>query len=86
MKLAKLLASVLVLLHLIVAFAGFVAPYDPVQQVRSVPFAPPTGLHFWDASGEFHLRPFVYAQVPEQGNYDAYVDDTSQRVVYGLDE
>jgi peptide/nickel transport system permease protein len=79
MRLAKFLAGALVALHLLVAFAGFVAPYDPVAQVRSAPFAPPTGLHFWDASGELHLRPFVYAQVPAADSYDTYVDDTSQR-------
>jgi peptide/nickel transport system permease protein len=47
-------------LHLILLFAGFVAPYDPTTQDRELPYAPPTRLHFTDTSG-FHLRPFVYA-------------------------
>jgi hypothetical protein len=50
----------LVFLHLIVIFAGFIASYGPSVQNRELPYAPPTRLHFVDASG-FHLRPFVYA-------------------------
>ncbi len=55
-----ILLLVLVVLHLIVIFAGFIAPYDPSVQNREMSYAPPTRLHFVDASG-FHLRPFVYA-------------------------
>src|SRR5436190_1470180 len=47
-------------LHLIVIFAGVVAPYDPGGQNREQPYAPPTRLHFVGASG-FHLRRFTYA-------------------------
>jgi len=79
MRLATFLVGVLVALHLLVAFAGFVSPYDPVDQVRSSPFSPPTRLHFVDAGGQFHLQPFVYAQVPDADDDAAYVDDTSQR-------
>src|SRR5438132_9395347 len=32
------------------------------MQNRELPYAPPTRLHFVDASG-FHLRPFVYASM-----------------------
>lgn len=46
--------------HLVLLFAGFFAPYDPTVQDRELPYAPPTRVHFTDASG-FHLRPFVYA-------------------------
>ena len=46
--------------HLVLLFAGFVAPYDSTTQNRELPYAPPTRLHFKDSSG-FHLRPFVYA-------------------------
>src|SRR5260370_6123137 len=55
-----LLLSALAILHLMVIFAGFVAPYDPGVQDREMPYAPPTRLHFFDSSG-FHLRPFFYA-------------------------
>jgi peptide/nickel transport system permease protein len=72
-----ILAVVLVALHLVVAFAGFVAPYDPVEQDRTRPFAPPTRVHVVDAGGQVHLRPFVYAQIPDPNNPDAYIDDTA---------
>src|SRR5580658_11160862 len=49
-------------LHLVLLFAGFFAPYDPLTQDRELPYAPPTRLHFKDAAG-FHLRPFVYASM-----------------------
>jgi len=44
----------------VVLFAGFFAPYDFAAQDRDAPFAPPTGIHFVDSSGGFHVRPFVY--------------------------
>jgi peptide/nickel transport system permease protein len=67
-------------LHLILLLAGFVAPYDPVIQDRELSYAPPTRLHFKDASG-LHLRPFVYASTPVLDGNDAgsYQEDKSQR-------
>jgi len=44
----------------VVLFAGFCAPYDFAAQYRDAPFAPPTAIHFIDAGGQFHIRPFVY--------------------------
>jgi len=49
----------LVLLHAVIVFAGFVAPYDPTCQNRNLPFVPPTRPHFIDTQGRFHLRPFI---------------------------
>src|SRR5712691_3779748 len=66
-----ILLLALVLLHVIVIFAGFIAPYDPSVQNREMSYAPPTRLHFVDASG-FHLRPFVYASMLV---FDAYQED-----------
>ena len=54
-------ALVLALLHAVVAAAAFFAPYDPAEQHRDVPFAPPSRLHFADAQGRLHLRPYVCA-------------------------
>jgi peptide/nickel transport system permease protein len=54
-------AGALVAIHIVIFGAGFFAPYDPAEQHREFPFAPPTRLHFVDAAGRFHLRPFVYA-------------------------
>jgi len=62
------------ILHLMVIFAGFIAPYDPGAQNRELPYAPPTRLHFFDASG-FHLRPFVYASVLA---LDSYQEDRTR--------
>jgi len=58
----KLRIAILVLatFHGFVLFAGFFAPYDFSAQDREFPFAPPTRLHFVDAQGRFHVRPFVY--------------------------
>ncbi|MGH9549026.1 MAG: hypothetical protein ACRD3W_06615, partial [Terriglobales bacterium] len=56
-------AIVLALLHVVVLFAGFVAPADPTSQNRELPFVPPSRPHFVDARGHFHLRPFVYAWI-----------------------
>lgn len=52
----------LILLHLVILLAGFVAPYDPTAQNRELPYASPTRLHFVDRSG-FHFRPFAYVWV-----------------------
>ena len=64
--------------HMIVLFAGFFAPYDFAAQNRDVPFAPPTRLHFIDAQGKFHVRPFVYRSVAQSENFGAYAEDRSQ--------
>jgi peptide/nickel transport system permease protein len=48
-------------LHLLVACAGFFAPYDPLAQNRERPYASPTRPHWVDSAGHLHLRPFFYA-------------------------
>ncbi len=69
-----ILIAALVLLHGALLFAGFIAPYDPVAQNRDLPYAPPTHLHFRDASG-WHLRPFVYRSTIGP---DGYLEDATQ--------
>ena len=71
----KLLLFFLLSLHLVVLAAGFFAPYDPIQQDRNRPYAPPTSIHFVDSTGRIHLRPFVYPQRPKEGSFDQYEDD-----------
>jgi peptide/nickel transport system permease protein len=61
-------------LHLGILLAGFVAPYDPATQNRDFPFAPPTLLHFVDAQGHVHLRPFVYQTVPRPDGLYEYTE------------
>ena len=62
--------SVLALLHLAVLVPGFVAPYDPAEQGRSLSFAPPTAIHFKAHDGSWRLRPFIYSvTATDDGNY-----------------
>jgi len=58
----RLTLAVLALLHLAIVLAPWVAPYDYSTQYRDFPYASPTRLHFVDAAGRFHLRPFVYRE------------------------
>ncbi|HEV2305047.1 MAG TPA: ABC transporter permease [Candidatus Acidoferrales bacterium] len=53
--------ALLAAFHLFVLFAGFFAPYSYSAQDRDLPYAPPIGIHFFDARGEFRVRPLVYA-------------------------
>lgn len=54
--------SVVTLYYLIAVFAHSLAPYDYSSQSRREPFAPPTAVRFRDAQGQWHARPFIYAQ------------------------
>lgn len=68
----------LVLLHLGILFAAFVSPYDPAAQNRDLPFAPPARIHFVDARGHFHWRPFVYLWVARPDSFNEY-DESHDR-------
>jgi len=70
-------AAALVLVHIAVLSAGFLAPYDPVVQNRNLPFAPPMHLHFVDSAGKFHVRPFVYPWQPS-GDHLQYQEDRNR--------
>lgn len=50
----------LITVHVAIVLGGFIAPYDYAVQYREYPFLAPTRVHFIDASGNFHLRPFIY--------------------------
>ena len=65
-------------LHGVVVCAGFFAPYDPEEQVRTRPYVPPMRIHFVDARGSIHLRPFVYDIRPREGAFDEYEEDTGR--------
>ncbi len=54
--------SIVTLFYVVAIFADFLAPYDYRLQTRSEPAAPPSLIHFVDAEGNFHLRPFIYAR------------------------
>lgn len=61
-RLALFGSGVLGFLILVSLAPEFFAPYG--VQERSVGYTqgPPTGIHFFDAEGAFHLRPFVYGR------------------------
>jgi peptide/nickel transport system permease protein len=80
-------------LHLAVALAGFLAPYDYADQHRDYPYAPPARLHFVDGAERFHFRPFVYALAPDGAG--GYREDTARaysvrflfhRRLFGVDQ
>ena len=64
--------------HALVFFAGFFAPYDFATHNRELAFAPPTRIHFVDAQGKFHARPFVYGLKNDPANSGIYATDSTQ--------
>ncbi len=70
----------LAVLHGIVAFAGFFAPYDPTEQDRERPYLPPMKIHLVDAQGHFHLRPFFYAEHLRGGSFDQFEETTDHAI------
>jgi peptide/nickel transport system permease protein len=75
-------SGLLVAVHLAALGAGFLAPYAPDAQNRTLPYAPPTRLRFVDEAGRFHLRPFVYSLVDDEGASGSYREDRGRR--FGL--
>ncbi|MGE0455086.1 MAG: ABC transporter permease [Vicinamibacteria bacterium] len=69
--------AALAALHLASLLAGALTPYDPAEQNRSHPFAPPSRVRFTEA-GRF-VRPFVYETVEAASAPGTYVEDTSRR-------
>jgi peptide/nickel transport system permease protein len=49
-------------LYTIAIFADFLSPYDPKEQTRIEPSAPPSAIRFVRGDGSFSLRPFIYRQ------------------------
>ncbi|MHB8502462.1 MAG: ABC transporter permease [Candidatus Acidiferrales bacterium] len=69
---------VLVVLHCIIAGAGFFAPYDPAEQDRDRPYLPPMHIHLIDAQGHLHFRPFFYPLRLRAGSFDQYEENKAQ--------
>ena len=65
-------------LHLMIACAGFLAPYDPAEQDRENPYSPPTRIHLIDEHGRIHSRPFFYGTRLREGSFDQFEEDTSK--------
>jgi peptide/nickel transport system permease protein len=77
-----IVGGLMVLLLIILAiFADFFSPTDPRKLEMANSFIPPQRIHFVDAEGNFHLRPFTYNLVldldPETFE-PTWTEDTSQ--------
>jgi peptide/nickel transport system permease protein len=66
---------VLVVLHGIIAGAGFFAPYDPAEQDRERPYLPPMRVHLIDVNGHIHFRPFFHLLRLREGSFDQYEEN-----------
>ncbi len=52
-------------LVILAAFSDFFSPTDPRELNMPASFTPPQQVHFIDADGKFHPRPFTYLQTVE---------------------
>jgi peptide/nickel transport system permease protein len=77
-KLAVVATGFVLLIYAIAIFAPFVAPYDPGFRNPQFTHVPPQRLRFFDAEGQFHIRPFVYGLT-------RHVDPDSFRRTYEID-
>lgn len=81
-KVAVFSLYLLIFLYLLAIFAEFFSPYGAFERHSGYLFAPPTKLHFVDADGRLHARPFVY-KVTNELNMETfqreYVEDQSER-------
>jgi peptide/nickel transport system permease protein len=60
-RLALIGSGILGLFIIVAVFAEFLSPYTPGSRTPNYLFGGPQVLHFVDAEGNFHLRPFTYA-------------------------
>jgi peptide/nickel transport system permease protein len=60
-RLALIGMSLLAVFIFVALFAEFLSPYAPAVRTPNYLFGRPQVLHFVDAEGKFHLRPFTYA-------------------------
>lgn len=83
-RVAMIGAGVLVVMYIMTAFAGFIAPYG-INEYRTRPaaaFRPPTPVHWTDPDTGRLTRPFVYDVKSERDPVTfqrVYVEDTSAR-------
>ena len=76
--------GIVVTFYVVAAFAMFIAPYDASEQSRQEPFMPPTVIHFRDAQGQWHARPFIYKLRLTDPLARIYGEDTSARYPLAL--
>jgi peptide/nickel transport system permease protein len=77
-----IIGGLLVLMLILLAvFSDFFSPTDPNLLDMAASFTPPQRIHFIDAEGSFHLRPFTYNLTVELDpvTYEPrWAEDTSQ--------
>jgi peptide/nickel transport system permease protein len=81
-RLAILGSSILGLYLIVVLFAEFLAPIGPSLRNPDYVLGAPQRLHFCDAEGNFHLRPFVYGMTSARNPVTLRMEhqvDTSQK-------
>ena len=78
-KLAIGALGVLIIMYLFVIFTEFTCPYDPRGHDIRYMYCPPQRIHFFDETGHFHLRPFVYG-------FKAKKDEITLSIKYGVDK
>src|SRR3569833_513011 len=67
--------AILLVVHLIVLLAGFLAPYSPTEQNRSLSYAPPTHIHFLNSQRNSAFQPFTYKSIESPGTPGVYLED-----------
>jgi peptide/nickel transport system permease protein len=73
-------ASLLLVIHLLAIFAGFIAPYNYATQHRDQPYTPPSRVHWYDPDSRFRLHPYIYKVVSQEGSLPEYREDQSEKV------
>ncbi len=72
-------AVLLALFYALAALAPFVAPYTQEELDRARFYHPPQALHWRDADGRLHLRPFVYPTSGGEAGFE-YREDRTRAV------
>jgi len=65
-KLAMAGTLVAAVFYFVAIFCEFLSPYTLEKRYTRYSWAPPQHIHFVDAEGKFHLRPFVYGTVRKE--------------------
>jgi len=78
-KMALVGGVITILFYIVALFCEVIAPYDPQSYSAAYKFVAPQKIHFFDAEGKFHLRPFVYGLNRER-------DPETLRATYTEDE
>ncbi|MBI3652818.1 MAG: ABC transporter permease [Acidobacteria bacterium] len=83
---ARLAIGLCILLSfaLLAGGADFLAPYDYRAQSRMEPAAPRAAIHWQDAEGNWHLRPFIYARKITDPLTRTYTEDLAKRYPLAL--